>query len=375
MEGRWAPQLNYCIEQTGINLEVVHIPHGSYSERMLLLELVGDTPDLVIIPPERIAAIVNAGLLMDVQPLVERDLDDLDMWFPPAIRATQFQGITFGLPAYVVNYTYAYNKNIFNERGITPPAIDEWLTWEQVYENARKANEDRDGDGVPEIWGFYNGTNFVQTLAMIRQAGGEVFTEDGFVQFNSPPVHEAVDFLLELVDAKLHPDSQYLFNEGRLASIRLGSGSLVVDRTDDDPTPIGVGAGIMNVRKADVAYFTSWAIPRSSSKPEAAWEFMKFLVSAEAQRVFGLEYGIGGVPLVTSLVPEYVAQPSPPDSWDAFVTSVQRGRMVYHPPNADEIFNALNVGWGEMIRGETPVRTWFDAVAPVVRTILERAQQ
>ncbi|NLN29078.1 MAG: extracellular solute-binding protein [Firmicutes bacterium] len=283
MEGRWAPQLNYCIEQTGINLEVVHIPHGSYSERMLLLELVGDTPDLVIIPPERIAAIVNAGLLMDVQPLVERDLDDLDMWFPPAIRATQFQGITFGLPAYVVNYTYAYNKNIFNERGITPPAIDEWLTWEQVYENARKANEDRDGDGVPEIWGFYNGTNFVQTLAMIRQAGGEVFTEDGFVQFNSPPVHEAVDFLLELVDAKLHPDSQYLFNEGRLASIRLGSGSLVVDRTDDDPTPIGVGAGIMNVRKADVAYFTSWAIPRSSSKPEAAWEFMKCMVTPEAQ--------------------------------------------------------------------------------------------
>jgi ABC-type glycerol-3-phosphate transport system substrate-binding protein len=283
--GRWAPQVSYCTAQTGLELDNVLIPHGTYSEKLMLMEVVGDTPDVLLIPPERVAAVVGAGIVEDLEPWVkEKNLDQRN-WFPGATNSTKFGGITFGLPAYVVNYTYAYNKDILSQRGIVPPKNNEWITWDRVWEIAKKSTIDQDGDGIPEIYGFFNNTTFVQTLAFIRQAGGEVYNKEGLVQFNTEPVREAVDFLRNLIEENLHAPSSTYFNQHKLATIRLGSGSLVNKTAEIDPIPMGVAAGIQYKAKADVTYVTPWAMSARSAKKEQAWQFMTCMVSSGAQEM------------------------------------------------------------------------------------------
>lgn len=279
---RWLPQVEYCTAKTGIEVEYMYIPSGSYSEKVILMAAVGDMPDLLLVPPERVASLVDAGLVEDLQPWIERKGEDLRYWFPSAINSTRFRGITLGLPAYVINYTYAYNKEILAKSGLTPPKITEWVTWDKARDIAKKATLDMDGDGVPDIWGFYSGTPFVQVLAFIRQAGGEVYDENGLVQFTSQPVRDAVEYLLGLINDRLHAPSD-LFLAGKLASCRFGSGSLSSHLMDQEGLSVGVASGMMGKVKSDVCYVTPWVMPVTSKRKDAAWRYMSCMVSREAQ--------------------------------------------------------------------------------------------
>lgn len=288
---RWQPQVQYCSAQTGIEIEYFYIPSGSYSEKVLLMAATGDVPDLLLVPPERVAALVNAGLVEDLEPWVREKNLDQRYWIPSLIEATKFQGITIGLPAYVINYTYAYNKDILAQNGITPPGMPEWVTWDKLRNIARKATRDTDGDGTPEIWGFYNGPTFVQVLAFIRQAGGEVFTPDGFTQFTAQPVRDGVEFQLGLINDRLNAPNANLFIQGKVASIRFGSGSIVSHLQAKERINLGVASGIMGKVKADVSYVTPWVMPAMSKQKDAAWRYMTCMVSREAQ-AFVSERGV-----------------------------------------------------------------------------------
>jgi ABC-type glycerol-3-phosphate transport system substrate-binding protein len=288
---RWQPQVQYCSAQTGIEVEYLYIPSGTYSEKILLMAAVGDVPDLLLVPPERVASLVGAGLVEDLEPWVREKNLDQRYWIPSLIAATQFHGITIGLPAYVINYTYAYNEDIFAQHGITPPAITDWVTWDQVRDIARKATRDTDGDGTPEIWGFHNGTSFVQVLAFIRQAGGAIFTPEGFVQFNTQPVRDGVEYQLGLINDRLNAPNASIFLEGKVASIRFGSGSIVSHLQAKERVNLGVASGIMGKVKSDVSYVTPWVMPAMAKQKDAAWRYMTCMVSREAQ-AFVSERGV-----------------------------------------------------------------------------------
>lgn len=288
---RWQPQVQYCSAQTGIEVEYLYIPSGTYSEKILLMAAVGDVPDLLLVPPERVASLVGAGLVEDLEPWVREKNLDQRYWIPSLIAATQFHGITIGLPAYVINYTYAYNEDIFAQHGITPPAITDWVTWDQVRDIARKATRDTDGDGNPEIWGFHNGTSFVQVLAFIRQAGGAIFTPEGFVQFNTQPVRDGVEYQLGLINDRLNAPNASIFLEGKVASMRFGSGSIVSHLQAKERINLGVASGIMGKVKSDVSYVTPWVMPAMAKQKDAAWRYMTCMVSREAQ-AFVSERGV-----------------------------------------------------------------------------------
>ena len=277
----WASQLDMCRVQANVETEHIIMGHGTFVEELFLMETTGNAPDVLLIPPERVAPIVDQNLLENLDPWVERTGLDQSMWLPTALTGTRFQGVLFGFPAYIVNYTYAYNIDILLQRGLAFPAPDEWLTWNQVRDIARKAHLDQDGDGVPEVTGFVNGTVFVQFLPFIRQMGVEIYDQDGFVRLNTPEVHEAVNFFIDMNQDGIHDGDRSLFWTGRAATERMGSWEVRNVLAND--TPVGTAAGIQNVVKSDVAYPTAWAITRSSDQKDAAWRFLTCLVSREAQ--------------------------------------------------------------------------------------------
>lgn len=277
-----------------VELDVVNIAnHVEYGAKIAVLAATGDIPDVLQVPPEQVAPIVYAGVLEDLEPWITRDKTlDIKPWLPGALEAVRFQGITFGIPAYVVNYTYAYNQDILAERGVVPPRADEWVTWDRIRDIGKRSSKDTNGDGVPDIWGFFHGNSYTELLPIIFQAGGRVFDNNMMLDIDRPSTYEAINWLISLIKSNIHGGSRGGFYEGTVATMRMGSWEM--DNIIKAKTPLGVASGIQYKTKGEVAYVTSYTMSASSKNKDAAWRYLKFLTSKEAQKFV---VGRGRVPM------------------------------------------------------------------------------
>ena len=75
-----------------------------------------------------------------------------------------------GIPFVALNSVMFYNKDMFEEAGITK--VPE--TWEELREAAKKLTQDKNGDGETDQWGMmYEMDDYWQPLTYIIQAGAD----------------------------------------------------------------------------------------------------------------------------------------------------------------------------------------------------------
>lgn len=268
-----------------IELEMIQISvHGEYAAKLLVLAATGGLPDILMIPPEQVAPLAYAGILEDIQPWLQKDTAfDTRAWIPSVVDAVHFADIMFGVPAFAVNYTYAYNKDILAERGIVPPRIDEWVTWDKIRDIGKRATHDANGDGTPEIWGFYHGHTYTEMLPLLYQNGGRVFDENMLLDIDTPVMYEGINWLLSLIKDGIHGGNRTLFYSGNVATQRLGSWEM--NNIIKTELPMGVASGIQNRTKGEVMYITSFAMVTTSGNKDAVWSFLKFWTSRENQNL------------------------------------------------------------------------------------------
>ncbi|HET7558972.1 MAG TPA: extracellular solute-binding protein [Limnochordia bacterium] len=278
---QWQSRLSLCSTQADVQLK----PEVSYDfSQKPFIEAASGTPlpDVMLIRPELFGPIINAGLLENLQPLIDGTHLDTSAWLPGAVSGTKFNGGTWGLPAYVINYTYAYNGDLIDQAGIAAPGPQTWVSWDQARTIAQKTTKDDNGDGTPDVWGFVNGTGFVFSLALMRQAGATIFDEQGLVHFDTAPVKKAVAYLRDMNLEKLHTSDRSLFWNGKAATERMGSWEHS-HITPAVKASVRTAAGLADVTKNDIAYDTSWAISKQSPHVTAAWKFISCLTSKPVQ--------------------------------------------------------------------------------------------
>ena len=271
-------------DNPGIDPEVVVIAgHGEFAAKVAVLAATGDLPDVLKIPPEQVAPLVSGGLFDNLETYIARDTSfNNRAWLPGAINAMQFQGIMFGFPAYVVNYTYGYNYEILADQGIQPPGPEEFVNWTQIRDIAKRARQDIDGDGIPEIWGYHHGTGYTEIIPLIFQAGGRVFDEQALLDIDHPTTYEGLNWLLDMTAETIQGGSAGEFWQRKVATRRVGSWEMKNILQAD--TPVGVAGGIEHRVRTDMAYVTSFAITRGSKAKDEAWRFLKYVTSKEAQQ-------------------------------------------------------------------------------------------
>lgn len=329
-----------------IELDHVTIGHGEFGAKILVLAATGDVPDVLQIPPEQVAPIVNAGILENMDPWVAKDRTlDTRPWLAGAWDAVLFQGIRFGVPGYVVNYTYAYNKDILADRGIAYPGADDWVSWQSIRDIAKKATAVR-GDGTVENWGYFHGTGYTEVIPLIFQAGGQVFDSRQRVALDAPTTYEAFDWLLEMTDLQLHGGSRADFYQGSVATMRMGSWEM--EGVFQAQTPVGVASGIQHKTRSEVVYATPYAMSARSPNKEAAWRYMKFLTSKEGQDFIT---AIGRVPMRRDVkIPEQRRE-----LLLGFMNSLQAARSYPYHVYSDYIQQSFNAATGAIwARTATP---------------------
>jgi trehalose transport system substrate-binding protein len=235
----------------------------------------------------RMEPFVRLGLIEDLSDL-ESDIDPAV--FQGLIDGGKFDGKLFFVPYRTnVQITY-YRTDKFAEIGMEPPT-----TWDE-WREACQAFYDLDGEPRCLFKAAFDPTavNPTQTWEWIVSAGGDPLV------LNDPGTVETYEFLQGLQqDGLLHPDSAIAKWDTSNDSFARGDVYLMQN------WPFGIGVirdlGLTDfavyhgmagpVREAHVVGGEVLAIVKGTPRRDAAWQFVKFLESREAQEILAAENG------------------------------------------------------------------------------------
>ncbi|KGJ79102.1 sugar ABC transporter substrate-binding protein [Cryobacterium roopkundense] len=242
--------------------------------------------------------------LVDLGPLAEADtaynVDDL---LPPVREALTVDDSLYAVPFYGESSFLMYNQEMFAAAGLSMPTNP---TWDEVAGFARTLKTD-DVAGIclrgKPGWGEL----FAPLTTVVQTFGGGWFDEDWNATVNSPEFTEAVTFYTDLVKDAGEADPVStgfteclnLFSQGNAAMWYDATSAAGPLEADTSAVAGKVGYVHAPVKETDEAgWLWAWnlAIPNTSTKQDAAWEFVSWATSTEYIDLVGTTLGWERVP-------------------------------------------------------------------------------
>lgn len=137
------------------------------------------TPDIVSVDAPTVAGYGLRGWLLPLDDAFS-DAEKAD-WLDAAVAASTYNGQLLTAPLSTSTQLLFYNKDLLEAAGITPPGVDDRLTYEQIAEMVPKLVQDTDGDGTTDIWAFNweQTARFYQLQPLPMSKGSPVIGDDG----------------------------------------------------------------------------------------------------------------------------------------------------------------------------------------------------
>ncbi len=270
-------------------VKLSHSEQYQYTERLMVQSAGLAAPDVIHMDRKDIPLFVRKGLLEDLTPVLERDSS-----FNPGVFLSGLTdgcvlgGRTYALPHSFSTLVLYYNRDHFDAARLPYP--DSTWTWETLLAAARALTL---ADGAGNIQRY--GCNMqIAFTTLLEQNGGHVLNPslDSCV-IGSAACADALAFEVDLSEkyrvswSMLSQNLQWddMFEGGRLSMIANGrwaavpyTSALGDGNVDVAPLPSGVlrrGAAAVHVM----------AVSSGSTKKDEAWEFIRFLVSDEGERM------------------------------------------------------------------------------------------
>jgi len=229
--------------------------------------------------------------MVDITDWVKRDAEEIELDdIHPSLQNShmKYKGRYYGVPTHVGSMTFYYRKDIFEEQGYEVPT-----TWDKVLEIAK----DVDQKYGPDIRGFvFMGRADIQGAAtyinFLGAYGGDFYEPETFrPTINSPEALKAMTILKELVEYSVEGSPSYGFDEAHVA-FQQGRAAMLPfwDSGDgffsDSKQSDIIGKWAVAPMPGGRATNGGWSvqIAADSPNPEAAWEFLKWIVSPEMER-------------------------------------------------------------------------------------------
>lgn len=182
-------------EHPGVKVEYVSgILKEDYPEWLSEQIVLGEEPDVFIVPAGEFDTIASLSVLKNLDPLIDGDTGFLRSdYYEGAYDGGNLRGVQYALPYESVPTLMFVNKTLLDKEGIPLPKED-W-TWEDFLEICRQVTRDTDGDGITDQFGCYD---FGWREAVCSN-GAVLFEEDGTASyFGDRKVEAAVKFVKEL---------------------------------------------------------------------------------------------------------------------------------------------------------------------------------
>ena len=284
---------------------------GPAAESGLMLQFAGGTaPDVVYVNFRESATYIQQGFLEPLDDYLKQDPEIFDrqsLVIKKVLKDVGGGHVYFIPYAQFVQALY-YRRDMFQEAGLDPDRAPR--TWDEFYEDSKKLTNQPKG-----VWGFEYGSDPDATaywwINFLWQAGGEVVRRNAKGQweaaFDSPAGVTALNFQKKLMTAPwVGPDGKTYLGVARHSSTMADDRvkgvvamwfqyqSNIIANTADtnslNPSLIGIapmprGPTGISANEINAA---SWGISSQIKDPrvrDAAWRFVKFMASDEADRI------------------------------------------------------------------------------------------
>ena len=344
-----------------IKINVEPVAGMGYDIKLVMQSAAGTLPDVVFLADSLVPTFTKYQVVRDLRPFIKQDAcrqsehPGSSGEFPindiyPQMLATGMdkEGRIFQLPRELGVVVMFYNRALFRKAGLPDPTPD-W-TRKDFLRMARKLTL-RDKDGRVIQYGFSAGYTWCGVYApWVASEGGRVVTKDGArAAFSSPESLKGLEDLVRLVTVEkvaMPPNRSITipgvdpFAAGKIAmqpqvfpQVPFYRATMKDGDWDVQVMPAGTIKRVTNMGAA------GYGMSTNTKHPKEAWEFLKFIVSPEGQRI--LAASGSGIPCLKSLakdpcwrtpsrIPSSALAHSslithPSLNYDAFVNSVQFG--------------------------------------------------
>ena len=274
-------------EYPNITVNIETIGYDDYFTQMQTRVAGGTAPDCYELNIENFAAYANKGVLAELTGI------DTSGYNATALNAFSVNGKQYGVPGNFSNVVLIYNKDLFDQAGVSYPT-DDW-TWDDAMEACEKISALGD-----DIYGIYQPITFNEFFKVAAQYGGGVLNADKTeFSINSEENLKAATMMISKVtDTNVQPTEAQmggmgdwdLFESGRLGMIPTGiwAFNTFADACDFN-WDICVEPG--GTQKATHFFSNALVVNADSDKKEAAATWINWLASSDTSAQMRIDAG------------------------------------------------------------------------------------
>lgn len=337
------------------NIRVFYTPDPDRLEDLMLHEMeAGTAPDVFAGCCSFFPAWANQGHMLDLRPMVQADLpkETIEDWSPAQYNAFfTADGAQYALPKYHGGLALYYNKDMFDEAGVTYPDG----SWDHDdYQTAMEKLTVRDNGQITR-WGSMVDVTWDRIQMHVNGWGGHFVDPDDptSCRMAETPSLEAHEWLrTRMQDDRVMAttldvekmETRAAFINQKIAMVEDGSWALKDILTDADfrigvaPFPAGPA------KRVTLATTDGFGIYARTQHPEAAWELLKFLVSQDYGRAMAKSHFLQ--PARASLVEEwvgYIRDDFPEKAREVDIAAFADGHIRGYSVTAETFTNMANV--------------------------------
>ena len=369
----------------GVTIEIVQVPWAELPDK-LGVNIAGESwPDIAPVDISGSAVSsehIEQGVIEEVDFMSDDDLSD---FYENSLEAYTFEDKLYGIPNSITVHSMLLNLDLFEERGVEPPADGKW-TWDEFLETAEALTFDRDGDGEIDVYGFstYILEGYYEAWPFFYKDGGQPMNDDATeFTFNSP---EAVKAIQDLADLKLVHDvapmahggadvgetfQAWANEEQRTVAMQPWATWAIQSAQDAYPTNFMVAeypVGDLG-EPLTIGGVGGWLMfkQESEAKKKVVAEFMQFISDTDEQYRMAVEYGVFPARISAADMDPYADNPQMARAQEMSEQVV----MVPSHPQWKQIDEIIQGKLQVVFNGEKTAQEAMDEAAEEIERILD----
>ena len=349
----------------GIKIEAIRMPLDGLQQQIITGASGNAAPDVMRMDLTWVTEFAKLGALQDVT-----QFDGFDQIKENTLKAPMdtnaFNGSYYGLGLDTNTTTSIWNMDLLAEYGVTTPPT----TIEELVQLAKEHNDPANEEWVFTIAGTYTWA----LLPYFWTLGGDITCDDYSVAtgyLNSDASVKAMETIAGWYNDGIishaiigeQPDAWGGMSGGKYAMISEGpwffSSNDTSFKSQTTLMPAGDGGSISIVGGQNIVMF------KNSTKQEAAWKFMQYMVSDEAQLAM---CDAGMIPVTKSATGKM--DTSATAYLDAYLEQLETAKPRTPSANWGQIDSLLGNTFETIIRGEASAKDALDQAATQVDALL-----
>lgn len=314
----------YTAEHPNVTIKLQSYGYDDYFTQLTAKVSGGQAPDVFELNYENFVSYAKKGALMPLDQIITAEGVDTSVYNEMALKAFSADGKQYGVPNSFSNVVLIYNKDLFDQAGVSYPT-DDWK-WEDAMAAAEKIRALGD-----DIYGYYHPISFNEYYKTVKQNGGSLFNED-YTQFtmDTPANVETLQYLVDMqLKTNVMPTPEQmggmgdwdLFKSGRLGMIVTGIWAFP-DFTTNCEFAWDVAVEPGHVQKATHFFSNGYVVGKDSQVANEAAKFIAFISSDKKATQIRLDAAWELPPVIDEDIMSQYKATTPPANRQAVFTSL-----------------------------------------------------